>query len=328
MCEADIGTIGISGAAGYLGANLITRLLEQHGVQLRLLEHSTAMTLPDPAHHRCPGDLVAGTGIDEWLEGCAVVVHLAYLWHGGEAVNLKATRNLVDACVRQGIRRMVHVSTAAVVGRTEADWVDENTPCHPVTEYGQTKLQIEQAMLEAASGSGLDLVILRPTSVFGPGGAPLTKLCGDLLAGPWFKNYLKACLFGRRAMNLVHVDNVVAAILFAIACPDDFRGLTLMVSDDDAPANNFLDVEQMARTRLGIGEYPLPVIPFPSPLLSMLLRLMGRNMINPVCRFRGSRIRKLGFQPVRDFGEGLQAYLDGLACAPKEGAAMAYGNRQ
>lgn len=256
------------------------------------------------------GDLVTGKGIDEWVAGCDVVVNLAYLWNAGSANNLTATRNLVDACVRNGVRRLVHISTAAVVGRARSTLVDEATDCRPTTEYGKCKLEIERVLLDKAEPTGLDLVILRPTSVFGPGGAPLKKICDNLRAGSRLKNYLKASLFGRRAMNLVHVENVTAAINFAIMRHTAFAGSKWLISQDDLAMNNYLDVERFGRARLGIKKYPVPILPFPPIVLDVLLRVLRRNIVNSRCRFKPDGFRRLGYVPVKEFQIGLCEYFD------------------
>ncbi len=308
--KADVLTVGVAGASGYLGKNLVDRLLRVEGVALQVLHHSTPVRVFGECCRCFHGDLVSGEGIDAWVAGCDVVVNLAYLWNAARADNLTATRNLVDACVRRGVRRLVHISTAAVVGRACSNWVDEATQCRPTSEYGRCKLEIENVLLDKAESSGLDLVILRPTSVFGLGGAPLEKLCGDLRAASQVKNYLKACLFGRRAMNLVHVENVTAAIIFAIKRHSDFAGTKWLISEDDVAINNYLDIEQLGRERLRINNYPIPILPFPSFVLEVLLRAFRRNIVNPRCRFRPDGFRALGFTPVRDLRSGLYEYFD------------------
>jgi nucleoside-diphosphate-sugar epimerase len=303
-------TIGVSGASGFLGKNLVDTLLRAEGVALKVLHHSAPITVIAAQVRSFHGDLVSGDGIDVWVAGCDVVVNLAYLWNAGSSPNLTATRNLVDACVRVGVRRLVHISTAAVVGRARSDWIDEATDCHPATEYGKCKLEIESMLLDKAQFFGFDLVILRPTSVFGVGGAPLKKLCGDLRAASGLKNYLKACLFGRRAMNLVHVENVTAAIIFAIKRHSDFGGTKWLISEDDMVINNYLDIERFGRARMGVNNYLIPILPLPLFILEGLLRVLRRNIVNPRCRFKPDGFRALGFMPVRDLQSALCEYFD------------------
>lgn len=332
LCERDLSppVASISGASGYLGQALIRRLREQGGHEVHALSNSSSK-------HKQMEDVFSGEvtfasllepeSLGVWPSRQSSVIHLAYMWDAPAEVNLQATRNLVQACGHADIRRLIQVSTAAVIGRSSLDWVDEQTPCQPVTEYGSTKLEIERIVREGAREHGFDCVILRPTSVYGPAGAPLRKLLDDLQHAPWLKNYLKACLFGRRAMNLVHVDNVVAAMLFLLRHPGRFDGATFFLSEDAAPGNNFIDVERLARSELGLGAYPLPVLPLPGALLSALLRILGRNIVNPECRFRSDQIEAAGHENVHSLQDGLidylawyrEAYIPAQPAAPERG---------
>ena len=80
-------------------------------------------------------------------------MHLAYLQGGVERGNLAATANLLEACKDANIRRLIHCSTAAVLGRVPDNIITEETPCNPVSNYGVTKLKIEKAVVDAAVGS-------------------------------------------------------------------------------------------------------------------------------------------------------------------------------
>lgn len=300
--------VSITGASGYLGRALVDDLA-QSGICFSVLTHSIRTPVDTPG--ACfRGDLLQRESLSGWLGDNQTVIHLAYMWSAGEAANIAATRNLLAVCRDAGVRRLVHVSTAAVVGRADTPWVDEATPCNPVTEYGRTKLAIEQLMRDYSVNGDVDVVLLRPTSVFGPGGAPLEKLCRDLRQQGWPKNYLRACLFGRRATNLVHIENVIAAIRFAIEHPGRFAGETLIVSDDEAPTNNFQDVETIVREVLQLGRYPVPVVPFPRAVLETILRAMGRNIVDTRCRFNSARIRKMGFVPPMAFEQGVRGYAE------------------
>jgi nucleoside-diphosphate-sugar epimerase len=312
--------VSLSGAGGYLGRALINDFLKSDRY-FSALVHSTresGSVESDEKYFR--GDLLRNDALSGWLKPGQTVVHLAYMWTAGEAANIQATKNLLAACQNAGVKRLVHVSTAAVVGRSETDWVDEKTPCRPVTEYGRTKLKIEEVMRDFSASTDIDVVVLRPTSVFGPGAAPLEKLCRDLRESGWLSNYMRACLFGSRAMNLVHIDNVIAAIRFAIDFPGHFAGETLIVSDDDAPKNNFRDVESTLRAVLGLGGYPVPLVSLPRFVLELLLRAMRRNIVNTRCRFSAAKMREMGFVPSLTFENALIGYAEwdrdrgGLPC--------------
>jgi len=302
--------VSVSGVSGYVGTALTRALVTDGGYAVLGLRHSACSLTPLVGLHEISGNLLAPETLEDWPSKGSTVVHLAYMWLATPGDNARAAEHLVEACARKGIVRLVHVSTAAVVGRASSPWIDERTPCRPVTEYGQTKLHIEDVLREGARRHGFDLVVLRPTSVFGPGGAPLRKLVDDLRLAPWIGNYLKRCLFGRRAMNLVQVENVVAALCFLIAYQGRFDGATFILSEDDEPENNFANVEAVIRTGLGLADYPVPLIPLPPQLLSLALWTRRRNIVNPACRFRSALIESFGFTRTRRFADGLKDYLD------------------
>lgn len=245
----------------------------------------------------------------DFLEPGCTVVHLAYLQDAGESANMDVTANLLEACKAANIRRLIHCSTAAVVGRVPDRTITESTPCQPVSEYGITKLKIEKAVLDATD-DGFDVTILRPTSVFGPEGGSLEKLVGNLSARKKIRNYLKSCLFNKRRMNLVYVTNVTAAISFMIQRAENFEGGIFIVSEDDNERNNFADVERFLMRQLGIENYRLPVVSIPLGVLSFILKKLSRNNINPLCNYDPSKLRALGFERPFEFETGLKKYAD------------------
>ncbi len=304
-------TIAITGASGFIGKFLESQLLEMDGYEIRVLSRDIERDLSKEKFGHdvkmFEGDLCDQDSLKGFLVTGCVVVNLVYLWNAGEAQNLSCTHNLLAACKAAGVARLIHCSTAAVAGRTANDLIDEETQCLPVTEYGTTKLKIEQDIIEYAKGN-FEAIILRPTSVYGIEGEPLKKLAADITGGSRWKNYLKSCLFGRRRMNLVHVANVVAAILFIIRYDASLDGEIYIVSDDEDQKNNFFEVEQFLMDAFGVRKYPLPRLPLPLGLLKLLLIFLGRNNVNPSCNFDSGKLQKLGFQRPVSLKDGLAEY--------------------
>lgn len=105
--------------------------------------------------------------------------------------NTTTIQNIGEACVKVKIKRMIHCSTAIVVGRAHETNVDEDTICHPTDTYTYIKLTVERVLLEKY-GDQFETVILRLTAVFGPGGKNLLKLANDLIYGNHITNYFKS----------------------------------------------------------------------------------------------------------------------------------------
>jgi nucleoside-diphosphate-sugar epimerase len=303
-------TISIIGASGFIGRHLVDRLARVSMFRVKVLLRA-GLNKQDRVFGAgievIFGDLERPESLLGFLEPGCTVVNLVYLWGAGEAANLTLTRQLIDACDAARVGRLIHCSTAAVVGRVPDMWVNENVRCQPVTEYGITKLKIEQAFQEAAKGR-FDLAILRPTSVFGPEGDPLKKLARDLVGGKRVFNYLKSCLFGKRRMNLIHVENVVAAIEFLVRHDENCCGQIFNVSDDDDEANNFSDVEAVLMDVFDLRDYRNSNLNLPLEFLTLLLWLMGRNNVNPKCNYDVDKLLKLGFVRPVTLMEGLKNY--------------------
>lgn len=310
-CANRSKTVAIVGASGYIGKRIVEELRRLGGYKIKLLVRSLDQNLMaaslDAGVEVFKGDLGEPESLRDFLEHNCTVINLVYLWGAGEVENLRVTANLIEACKVAKIKRLIHCSTAAVVGRVTDDLITEDTPCHPVTEYGVTKLKVEQAITGAGHGC-FDVAILRPTSVFGPEGDPLKKLAGDIVAGSRLGNYLKSCLFGERRMNLVSVANVVGAIVFLMSREENLGGGIFLVSDDDSPINNFADVEKFLMSEFQVDRYVMPRMPLPLGLLAFLLGMMGRNNINPRCNFAPGKLRNLGFKRIKTFDAALAEY--------------------
>ncbi len=241
------------------------------------------------------------------IEPGSIVINLVYLWTAGTEENLTLINILLDACRQVKIKRFIQVSTAAVVGRVKNNIVTEDIKCNPLTEYGVTKDKIEEAVKDRGNGF-FESIILRPTSVFGVGGEPLKKLAYELMNKSWLHNYFKSCLFNSRRMNLVCVENVIASMVFFIKHKNVFNGDRFIVSDDDFDINTYEKVEYFLMQKLGVNHYFLPRIKLPLFILSVLLKSLGRNNVNPDCTYSQDKLNALGFVRKTSLEYGLDLF--------------------
>lgn len=302
-------TIVITGASGFIGKHLVAKLLRLGDFRIKLLSRSRNQVLDNFVNlgvEIVEGSLLDPESIQGLLEQDCTVVNLAYLWHENESGNITAITNLLNACKSKNVKRLIHCSTAGVVGRVSDSIITETTQCYPITQYGITKLKIENAIV--AAKDHFDAVILRPTAVFGEHGANLKKLANDLSTKHWLPNYLKSCLFDRRGMNLVSVENVISAIVFFITLNEKMGGEIFIVSDDDSPNNNFLNVERVLLKAFGIPYYSLPRLQVPPVFLKFLLSCLGKNTINPYCNYSSNKLLGLGFKRAISFETALADY--------------------
>lgn len=235
------------------------------------------------------------------------LIHLAHPAEWPLKVHLECTDRLAELAAERGVRRVIHCSTAVVVGASPELQVNETTPLEPKNEYEKTKLRLETEWIKLASGK-FDLAIARPTAVFGPGSRNLLSLANALTKGNPLVNYLRSSLFGKRRMNLVCVKNVVSAIGFLAEREMSCDGKAFLISDDDDPLNNFRDVERILRSELGVDHMRPPALPVPGEILKFLLRASGRSNVNPQRIYDGSALRDAGWRKACSLKEGLHEF--------------------
>jgi nucleoside-diphosphate-sugar epimerase len=288
--------VAVTGATGFIGRHLLEQLCRRPERAVRALAHGTVETQL-PQRERLMwvrGDLADTTSLSALLEPGCNLIHLAFPGRWSRQDHLGATARLASMAAEIGVRRVLHCSTAAVVGCTPERRVTEETTPLPATEYEAIKLELEKAWRDRCSDR-VELVILRPTAVFGPGGRNLLKLAESLTTGSRLVNYLRSSLFGRRRMNLVPVQNVIAAFEFLLDLSRPLNGESFIVSDDEDPLNNFRDVERRLMDGLAIHDYLAPPFPVPRLVLSGVLALAGRSNTDPGRIYDGQKLARAGF---------------------------------
>jgi nucleoside-diphosphate-sugar epimerase len=202
----------VTGAGGFIGGRTVEALLqcpELGQVVPSLRRWSTMARIGRYPVEPVQCDLMDRDQLKTALNGIDSVIHCAV---GGRDATVEGTRNLLNAALEAGVRRVVHVSTIDVYGRAEGE-VDEETP-HELTgrAYGDSKIEAEKVCLEAV-GRGLEVVIIRPTIVYGPFSDTWTVAFADRLWSRGWKLPASAC---SGTCNLVYVDDLVRALLLAV----------------------------------------------------------------------------------------------------------------
>lgn len=303
------GVIAVTGATGFIGRRLVGHLVARGDAAVRVLVRNySAIAGTGVGNGAKVGDMRDPAALAQILEEGCTWVNVAQLDLPSEADQINVMASLMEVCRKRRIKRLVHCSTAVVAGRSSVAVVNENTDCQPGNRYEATKLAIERFLIQKNSDS-LEVAVLRPTAVFGPRGRNLIKLATDLERRPAIVNYLKSCLEGSRRMNLVHVDNVVAALAFLIDTPECVAGEIFIISDDEYPGNNYRDVERRLMAGLGIPDYPVAPAATPQWILSAALRAAGRTNIYPYRVYDCSKIVGFGLKKPVTFDQGLSDFV-------------------
>lgn len=170
----------VTGATGFIGSQLTAELIRR-GYQVRVLRrpNSKTLMLDGLPVEQVYGDVLQPESVRRAVEGCDWVFHVAALasyWRAQReqvyAVNVQGTRIVMDACLRAGVGRVVHTSSAAAIGvPRNGRPADEENPFDPLSAsfaYADSKYRAEEVVRKAVA-AGLDAVIVNPAAVIGPG---------------------------------------------------------------------------------------------------------------------------------------------------------------
>lgn len=300
--------VAIIGGTGFIGGYLVDLLVNDSRVeQIRLLSRGWEETTSKKVEI-FNGNVFDKASLKGLLVEGAVVVNLAYLAEEEQSKNLELIHNVVQVCRECKINKFIHVSTAVVAGRAKASLVTEETVATPFSEYDKTKLLVEGVLLRDAVD--FEVVILRPTAVFGPGGKNLVSLVTNLYSGSIVRNYLKSCLYGERTMNLVSVENVVSALHFLVFANKDLDRQIFIVSEDAVPSNNYIGVERIVQRVLGVSDYPIPRVLLPDFFLKIILILVGKSNVDANRRYSSENLESLGWVRSQDFENKVEQFAE------------------
>lgn len=269
----------VTGASGFVGAAVI-RQLQHEGHQVHGATRRTEAVVPVGIERMHVQPLAAETDWSEALAAVDVVVHTAARVHvmnerlpdplaEYRRINVDGTRRLAQDAQRAGVRRLVFLSSVKVNGestRPGLPFTVESTPA-PLDPYGVSKLEAEEQLRAIAASAAMDVVIIRPVLVYGPGvRGNFRTLLRWLQAGVPLP---LGAVHNRR--SLIALDNLVDLIMRSISHPDAARQ-TLFASDDDDLATP----ELLQRAARAMGRRAR-LIPVPVPLLRATAGLVGQD---------------------------------------------------
>jgi nucleoside-diphosphate-sugar epimerase len=303
--------IVLTGASGFIGKAFATFLKDSGNYRLNLITRSKHkfVDIENENVNIYEGDLLDRNSLNNFIQPGSTIINLAYLVNDDLRNNLLSAKNIISAGIKSGAKRIVHCSTATVVGRNHQKVIDETTPCHPTTEYEKIKLAIEEAFLQG-SRNNLDIRILRPTAVFGPEGKNLLKFAKALDKGNPVLNYLRQIVFGKRKLNLISLENVLGALQFLLEQNTERYGRVFIISDDDDLSNNYRDIQNMILVRLGKAQPIKSKTSLPPPMLKILLSLKGRSNTNPERIYSSERIKSAGYQKLISLEAGIDRFMN------------------
>lgn len=268
----------MTGASGFVGKALCRKLIAE-GFQVRgTVRFNKSFNLPEEVELCEAVDIEAQIDWAGMVGGVDAIVHLAARVHmmNDKAadpfaaywkVNVAGTEKLARAAVAAGVKRFVFLSTVKVNGEENIRPYRESDPPAPRDSYAISKLQAEQQLKEIAAASDMELVILRPPLVYGPGVKAnfleLMKTIDKRLPLPL------ASIHNRR--SFIYLENLVDVISACCTQPDA-GGKVFMVSDGEDVSTP----ELIRRIALTLNK-KTRLFPFPPILLFILGRMMGKG---------------------------------------------------
>jgi len=301
-------TVLVTGASGFVGQALCEALASSG----RRIRRTVRVAQPGFQGAVATGDIGPDTDWSAALEGVSCVVHLAARTHvlretaadplaEYRRINVHSTERLARAAAAHGTRRLVFLSSVKVNGeRTGSRPYAEDDAPRPEDAYGVSKLEAEQALARVAAETGLEVVVLRPPLIYGPGVKGNFLRLMNWVARGW--PLPLASVDNRR--SLIYLGNLVDAIIAAVNAPQPIDQ-TYLVSDGKDVSTPGL----VRRIAAALGVRPR-LLPCPIALLRLGAAALGRG--DDATRLLGSlqvdssRIRReLGWQPRFSLDEGL-----------------------
>ena len=311
--DSQTGLTLVTGATGFVGAGLVARLASD-GVETLACVRGDLVSLPVNVRVVPVSELTANAGWRQALEGVKNVVHLAarvHVMHDTEAdpltafrvVNVDGTLNLARQAAIAGVKRFVFVSSVKVNGESTQPgraFSEVDAP-NPQDAYGQSKHEAERSLLQLALDTGMEVVIIRPPLVYGPGvKANFAALMRAVQRG-W--PLPLGAVHNQR--SLVALDNLVDFIVTCITNPQA-ANQTFLVSDGQDLSTTEL-VRGMAQSAL----VPVRLLSVPIWTLQAGAMLLGKgDAVQRLCGNLQVDISKarsfLGWVPPVSVEEGLR----------------------
>ena len=272
----------VTGAAGFIGQALCSDLAARGFQVLGAVRRQEEAHPKSQVQYLIVGEMQENTDWSAALEGINFVVHLAARVHvmGDSAlnplaeyrrVNVAMTMNLARQSAKAGVKRFVFISSIKVNGERTPfgqPFTAEDVP-HPADPYGVSKFEAEKLLLELAQETGMEVVIIRPVLVYGPG---VKANFRQMMY--WLQKRvplpLKA-LDNRR--SLLSIDNLVDLIATCLGHPAAANQIFLASDDEDISISGLL---QRTGDALGKSAWLLPI---PIVILRGGAMLAGQNAV-------------------------------------------------
>ncbi|MBF0634583.1 MAG: NAD-dependent epimerase/dehydratase family protein, partial [Nitrospinae bacterium] len=218
VVDASSNRIVVTGASGFIGKNLLSSLAKR-GYKLRVLVRNGR---DDDFFRSLKAEIYTGDLRDpevcDWLmDGASGLINLASIVRKAGLPNpefwelhVHAVKRLMESALKLGVKRVVHVSTTGVMGDIKNPPANEDSPCAGTDIYQVTKAEGEKAALSYNGKDNLEVMVVRPAMVYGPGDMRMLKLFRFIANGKF-----RMIGDGKTLAHPVYVDDLVEGIILA-----------------------------------------------------------------------------------------------------------------
>lgn len=310
--------IFLTGSTGFLGRAVVERLVREKHQRLVLPVRRKISSLPNSVQQVMIDNLC---GVTDWLEhlvGIDVIVHSAARAHimndtvknpllEFRKVNTDVTLNLAKQAAQAGVKRFIFISSIKVNGGSTQEDLPFTTDETLVTSdpYGISKREAEQGLRKIAQETGLEVVIIRPPLVYGPGvKANFRSLIKWMSAGVPLP---LGAVYNQR--SFVALDNLVGFIVLCMRHPRAV-GETFLISDGEDVSTTVL----LRKIAQAAGKRPL-LLPIPVWLMAWAASVLGKRSVADrlfsSLQVDSSKAKELlGWRPVVTMDEQLKKVVE------------------
>ena len=270
----------VTGANGFTGSHLVKALQQRGDTVVGLVRKSSNLArLADTQVQLVYGDITDRDALRQAMKGVDTVFHTAAYVELGlvnerqmERVNVDGTQAVLEIAKEAAISKMVYCSTIGIYGDTQGKIVNEKfrrTQQDFSSAYDRTKYQA-QKLVDKFAADGLRVVSVMPSGILGaddPHFGPVFKL--------FLKGWLKLWLGGDRITGIVHVDDLVNAMILAVQLGKS--GEHYIISAGDLPTREMFEILSQETGIKVPTEIPQPVVRFAGNLLDPIGKLLTWN---------------------------------------------------
>ena len=254
----------VTGGTGFAGSHLVSRLVqEKHKVYVLARSSSNKEVLEKLNVEIITGDVTDRELLFYSMRNMDIVFHLAAAFRKVNLsdkryweVNFDGTKNILDSCLENKVKKLIHCSTTGVVTTVANPPGDETSKVCGADVYQKSKCAAELEVIKYAKEKGLSTVVIRPCAIYGPGDFRMLKLF-KMIANKRFLFFGN----GQAFLHLVYIENLIDGFLLA-AQKEEAIGEIFIIGDEKYITLNDLAELIAEEFKVPAPKLHLPYLPF------------------------------------------------------------------